>query len=79
MKLRQVVQEVSVKDETFYLRIKARPAVMAPRRKFNGPQNIVFEGVKLIAKWVKREIPLSHSAQQSGRLKQLPNKDCAFL
>lgn len=48
--MRQVAQEASVKDETLYVRIKARPAVTAPRRKFNGPQNIIFEGVKLIAK-----------------------------
>lgn len=51
-----------MKDETLDVRIKARP--VAPRRKFNGPQNIIFEGVKLIAKWVKSEIPLLHSAQQ---------------
>lgn len=33
------------------MRIKARPAVTAPRRKFSGSQNIIFEGVKLIVKW----------------------------
>lgn len=68
MKLRQVVQEASVKDETLYLRIKARPAVTAWRRKFNEPQNIISKGVKLIAKWVKREIPLSHSARQRWKI-----------
>lgn len=66
--MQQAAQEASVKDETLHLRIKARPAVTAPRRKFNGPQNIIFEGVKLIAKWVKREIPLSHSARQRWKI-----------
>lgn len=50
------------------MRIKARPAVTSPRRKLNGPQNIIFQGVKLIAKWVKREIPLSHSAQRRWKI-----------
>lgn len=63
MKLRQVVQEASLKDETLHVRRKARPAGTAPRRRFSGPQHIILEGVKLVAKWVKREIPLSHSAQ----------------
>lgn len=51
MKLQWVLQKVSVKEETLYMRIKARPAVTAPRRKFSGSQNIIFEGVKLIVKW----------------------------
>lgn len=57
------MQEASLKDETFHVSIKARSAATAQRRTFRGPQLIICEGVKLVAKWVKREIPLSHAAQ----------------
>lgn len=66
--MRQVAQNASLKDETLYVRIKARPAVTAPRRKFSGSQNIIFESLKLIAKWVKREIAFSHSALQRWKI-----------
>lgn len=68
MKLRQVAQNASLKDETLNVRIKARPAVTAPRRKFNGSQSIIFESLKWIAKWVKREIPFSNSALQRWKI-----------
>lgn len=67
MELWQVVQEALLKDETLHVRIKAGSAATAQRRTFNGTQCIICEGVKLVAKWVKREIPLSHSEQQGWK------------
>lgn len=65
MELLQVMQETLLKDETLHMRIKAGPAATAQRRTFNGTQ--ICEGVKLVAKWVRREILLSHSAQQGWK------------
>ena len=67
-----------MKDETLRVRIKARPAATARRKTSSEPQCIIFEDVKLVAKWVKKfPSPIQHG--RGGRMKQLLTKDCFFL